>query len=487
MSNKNRLNEEIVSLSNELSNSYDLTASCISSSESLNCLKKSKSCDSLLVLKDYDKGIRYDHRKINKKINVAFLLVDKELFEIDVKKGKIGDFIAGRLLTPFSPLVNPEYLLKMEQAFKKRVIKEEIESLIINHGELSRSIIIKPEYFALVRISKRARTFPPLRNYYSRIFDGKLDNTELNLIMKSFYSPVEDLVKKRLLKPHNGRFLIPYNFIDNIVSRRNEKKFVNLKELSQASLYSYLYRSKAGLVDLETISKELMYRMRSDFPKTVKKFEIEDPSNYLSLKVSDKEVSLDDRSSLLEVLKQISPKKEFEIAPLGGALSEVYIASTKNEKLVAKKFTDWHTFKWFALNIVALGAKTFYLSGRTRLENELGINSYLSSKNINVPSIIHVSLPKRILIRKFIDGPQLSEIVKENINKKNISENAKEDFNKLGEIFAKTHKLGVEFGDSKPENFTIDHDNRIFAMDLEQSKKGGDFAWDIAEFLFYSG
>jgi len=487
MSYTNRLHEEMISLSNELSDSYDLTASCISSSESLNCLKKSNSCDCLLVLKDYDKGIRYDHRKINKKTDIAFLLVDKELFEIDVKKGKIGDFIAGRLLTPFSSLINPEYLLKMEQVFKKRVIREEIESLIINYGELSRSIIIKPEYFVLARLSKRARTFPPLRNYYSRIFDGNFDNTELNFIMKSFHSPVEDLVKKRVLKPYNGRFLLPHKLIDDIVSRRNEKKFVNLKELSQASLYSYLYRSKAGLVDLETISKELMYRMRSDFPKAIKKFEIEDPSNYLSLKVSDKEVSLDDRSSLLEILKQISPRTEFEIATLGGALSEVYIVSTKNKKLVAKKFTDWYTFKWFALNIVALGVKTFYLSGRTRLENELGINSYLSSKNIKVPSIIHVSLPKRILIRKFIDGMQLSEIVKENINKKNISKDANENFINLGEIFAKTHKLGVEFGDSKPENFTIDNDNNIFAVDLEQSKKGGDFAWDIAELLFYSG
>jgi len=185
MSYTNRLHEEMISLSNELSDSYDLTASCISSSESLNCLKKSNSCDCLLVLKDYDKGIRYDHRKINKKTDIAFLLVDKELFEIDVKKGKIGDFIAGRLLTPFSSLINPEYLLKMEQVFKKRVIREEIESLIINYGELSRSIIIKPEYFVLARLSKRARTFPPLRNYYSRIFDGNFDNTELNFIMKS--------------------------------------------------------------------------------------------------------------------------------------------------------------------------------------------------------------------------------------------------------------------------------------------------------------
>jgi len=200
MSNKNRFHEEIISLSNELSDSYDLTASCISSSESLNFLKKSNSCDCLLVLKDYDKGIRYDHRKINKEINVAFLLVDKELFEIDVKKGKIGDFIAGRLLTPFSPLVNPEYLLKMEQTFKKRVIKEEIESLIINYGELSRSIIIKPEYFALVRISKRSRTFPPLRNYYSRIFDGNLEKTDLNLIMKLLIEIGGDIKQQKTTK-----------------------------------------------------------------------------------------------------------------------------------------------------------------------------------------------------------------------------------------------------------------------------------------------
>ena len=486
MSNKNRLHDEIISLSKELSDGCDLVA-CISSSRANNCLKKDHYCDCLSVLNDYDQGIRYDYGKIDEERNVAFLIVDKELFEIDVDRGKIGDFIAGRLLTPFSPLINPEYILQMEHIFKKRVIKEEIENLVIEYGELSRSIIIKPEYFPLVRISKRTKTFLPLRNYYSRIFNGNLENDDLNAIMKGFDVSLADLVQKGLIKPYNDKLLISYDFIDEIISRRTMKRFVNIMELSRASLYSYLFHGRAGLVDLETISKELMYRSRPDITQTMKKFEIENPSNYLSLKVANKEVSLNDKSSISEVLKQISPRTEFEIAPLAGVLNEVYIVSTKKEKLVAKKFTDWHSFKWFALNIVALGAKTFYLSGRTRLENELGINSYLSSKDVYVPSIIHASLPKRILVRRYIDGLPLSEIVKENINKEKISRKAKECFSDLGEIFARAHELGVELGDSKPENFVIDRKNRIFALDLEQSKKGGDFAWDIAEFLFYSG
>jgi len=33
----------------------------------------------------------------------------------------------------------------------------------------------------------------------------------------------------------------------------------------------------------------------------------------------------------------------------------------------------------------------------------------------------------------------------------------------------------------------ITDDNQIFFIDLEQASRGGDKAWDIAEFLYYSG
>ena len=479
--------QKITSLCKELSNNYDVISSCICGSGVFDCLKEDNLCDCLLILKDYDRGIRYSYRKLRKNVNIAFLIVDKELFEIDVRKGKIGDFIAGRILTPYLPIINADYLIDMESIFKKRVIKEEIENLIIEYGELSRSLVIRPEYFALVRMSKRAKTFPPLRYHYSRIFNEKQKNANLKKIMKSFTKSIEDLAQEGLVKIDGDKVLLSYGYIDRVISKRTFRKFVNIMELSKASLYSYLLHGKAGFFDLDTISKELMYRIRHDIYGVVKKSEIENPKNYLSMKVANKEISLDDRDSIAEVLKKISPAARIEITPLAGVLNEVYIVRTDEDRLVAKKFTDWHCFKWFALNIVALGTKTFYLSGRTRLENELGINLYLSKNHITVPSIFHVSLPKRILFREYVDGLLFSEIVKKNINKEKISEEAEEYFHEIGKIFSKTHKLGVELGDSKPENFAIDQKGNIYALDLEQSKKNGDFAWDIAEFLFYSG
>ena len=48
------------------------------------------------------------------------------------------------------------------------------------------------------------------------------------------------------------------------------------------------------------------------------------------------------------------------------------------------------------------------------------------------------------------------------------------------------HNVGVSIGDSKPENFMA-KDNLVYAVDLEQAGKKGDYSWDIAELLFYAG
>jgi tRNA A-37 threonylcarbamoyl transferase component Bud32 len=56
----------------------------------------------------------------------------------------------------------------------------------------------------------------------------------------------------------------------------------------------------------------------------------------------------------------------------------------------------------------------------------------------------------------------------------------------LGETVAQIHGVGVSIGDSKPENF-VAKDDDIYMIDLEQAGKHGDYAWDIAELLFYTG
>jgi tRNA A-37 threonylcarbamoyl transferase component Bud32 len=156
------------------------------------------------------------------------------------------------------------------------------------------------------------------------------------------------------------------------------------------------------------------------------------------------------------------------------------------EQLVVKKFTDWHGFKWFTLNLFSLGSKLFAVSGRARMTNEYGMNRYLAKRGVKVPSIVYLSVKQRILVERYLNGASVTESIKEIVNQQNLIASQSRLFESLGETLAGIHRVGVSIGDSKPENFII-HCGDIFTLDLEQAGKRTDFAWDIAELLFYTG
>ena len=58
---------------------------------------------------------------------------------------------------------------------------------------------------------------------------------------------------------------------------------------------------------------------------------------------------------------------------------------------------------------------------------------------------------------------------------------------RVGRTIAEAHKLGVSLGDCKPENFVVTREGKTFFVDLEQATRNGNQAWDVAEFLYYSG
>lgn len=476
--------QQILSLCNEIGNDYGLISACIYGSKAYGNGDINSPYDCLLILQDYEKGIRYNYRKLSKESDISFLIVDRELFEIDIDNGKVGDFLANRILTPYIVLMNTNYFVEKELLFKKRIIKEELENLIIEYGELSRSLIIKPEYFTIARMVKRAKVFPPLGYNYSNLLK---DSVAMKSIVKSFNEAIEEMAKEGYITIDNQNICPSNRFVNNVISKRTLKKVVNILDQSKASLYSYLMHGKAGLVDLDTISKELTFRTKKDLSKIIRKKTMKDPRDYLHLRVANGTVCLNDKSSITEILKKMKPDANIEITPLTGVLNEVYLVKVDDEKIIAKKFTDWHSLKWFVLNIFALGAKTFYLSGKNRLQNEISTSTFLTDNKISVPSIIHVSLPRGIVFRKFIEGSIITNIVKESINRENLSKSSEECYYQLGKFFATTHELGIELGDTKPENFIIDNNGKIFALDLEQSKRNGDASWDIAEFLYYSG
>ena len=114
------------------------------------------------------------------------------------------------------------------------------------------------------------------------------------------------------------------------------------------------------------------------------------------------------------------------------------------------------------------------------------MNQYLEKRRIKVANVVYVSIKQRILVEKYLGGISVGEIAKDAVNQSTVTASQLDLFESLGTTLATIHRYGVSIGDTKPENF-IASGQDLFVVDLEQASKRGDYSWDIAELLFYTG
>jgi tRNA A-37 threonylcarbamoyl transferase component Bud32 len=439
-----------------------------------------------MVIREYPGGTRYHHGRLGN-VDVAILEVDNDLFLLDVKKGALGEFVAGRLLFPYLGLKGADYLEQREIELKERIIVEEAEELVRQFGEASRGLVINPEYFALSHILRRSKTYPPLRYSYLNTFCKTLRDRNMARVMPGYRVAIRKVVDRGILEDSGEGLSIRDGFIDDVLGRKTRDRAVDIVAVSKRALYPYLMHGRAGLVSPELISRDIASKLRRELLLTGRNLQVEDHRVHLSLRTMSGLVPLDERGTVREIIMKMRPGCRIVITPLGGALNEVYRVDADGERLVAKRFTDWHDFKWFTLNLVTLGTKIFSVSGRARLSNEFGMCHLLRRNGVGVPEVLHVSLPDKILVERYIEGRSVVDIVKRAVAQGSGREDSYEDITEIGRCIAKIHSLGIQIGDSKPENFLRSPEGKIYVIDLEQARKGGDFAWDIAEFLYYSG
>jgi tRNA A-37 threonylcarbamoyl transferase component Bud32 len=203
-------------------------------------------------------------------------------------------------------------------------------------------------------------------------------------------------------------------------------------------------------------------------------------------------ISLSDKSDIEDVARKIIPDGEFskmKVKSIGGVLNDVYILTiTKDgeeQKFVVKQFLDWSNLKWLSLTMWSFGTTSFSVLGRSRLEKEYAINTFLHSKGFPVPKIFFISHQNRLIFEEFIEGEELVEPIKRIIAANKTTRDVAL-VKEAGRKIAAAHSLGVSLGDCKPENFIVTKDSLVL-LDLEQATRDGNHAWDIAEFLYYSG
>ena len=423
----------------------------------------------------------------------AFILaVDQGMFERDVRAGWLGEITAEKLLIPFDPLVNAEYLWQQEVTMKRRVIWEVLESIALEFPELSRELSIKPEYFMYESQMQLARLFPPVAFRFINMLQSDVKDRNVESMMKGYRKALEELSKEKWITFSNGLVRISPKFVSAFKSRKIRLP-IFLRAVQRAA-FLHVFSALPRMMTPLGFEEEIYFKTHADIEKHEDvTLQLEDPKKYLLMSTPLGPVPLSDATTIEEFVRKTVPGNVTfrETKQIGGIFNSVYELTLKRnsheQRIVVKKFKDWTGFKWFPLTLWSLGTKTFAVLGKSRLEREYAINQYMKNNGLNVPRVLYISLKQSLIFEEYVDGKNLTETIRNIVSAKDSMAGELELIRETGRKIAETHQIGVSLGDCKPENIIVTRDREICFVDLEQATRDGDQTWDIAEFLYYSG
>jgi len=484
-------NENVLNVCKRIAGFHRIVAVCLYGSHVCGYANEKSDVNVLLVIDNFS-SILKGYLKPLYGVKAFIFAVDKGSFERDVKQGWLGEFAANKLIIPYQPLLNENYLQEKEVETKKRIIWELLENIVIASPELSQELLIEPEYFMYEAMMQRARLFSPIIYTYLNIMEEHVKRKNVDCMMKGYETALNELAEQNHIIFSNGYVKITRNLVDTV---RKQKIRVPsfLKAVQRAAILNVL-RVLPKMMKPYTNDQEIQLQTQRYTDTESLISQLEDPRKHIFVPTPLGPVSFSDKTTIEDFVRKTVPAWEIldmEVKPIGGVLNDVYLLTLERrretQKIVVKSFRDWSSIKWFPLALWSLGTKTFAVPGKTRLEREYATNQFLHSKGFCVPRTLYVSPQERLIFKEFVEGENLGEIVKEMLSGKREALAKISLVRELGREIAEIHGAGVSLGDCKPENILVTKSRELCFVDLEQATRDGDPSWDIAEFLYYSG
>ena len=486
------LRERLLNLCNSIADNRRIVAACLYGPLISGYGDERSNINILLVLHGFSSRLKTYKKSLGERD--AFLLaVDQAAFQKDVSAGWMGEIAAEKLLTPYEPLINSDYLWRQEVAMKRRVVWELLESIVLEFPELSHELSIKQEYFMYETQMQRSRLFPPIAYRFLNILRNDLKDKNVESMMTGYRKALEELSQEKWITLSNGMVKVTVKFV-NAIKRRKIPVPILLRSVQRTALlhiFSALQKIMAPL----SVEEEVYVRTHAGVEQSEDRaLQLEDPKNHLFMSTPLGAVPLSDATTIQEFVRKSVPGAatlNVQTKQIGGVLNSVYELTLKRDhneqKIVVKKFRDWTGFKWFPLALWSLGTKSFAVLGKSRLEREYAVNQYLQSHGLTVPKVLYISHKQSLIFEEYVEGENLAEIIKKIVASKGRVQKELELVKEAGRKIALAHRFGVGLGDCKPENIIVTTEGKICFVDLEQASRDGNQAWDIAEFLYYSG
>ena len=435
--------------------------------------------DIIVVAKRFNEGVRYKY--VDSPVALSALIVDETLFHQDAQSSYLGEFVVGRLLNAYEPISNPELFRSVELEYKKRVLIEALLELSSDYSDFSRNLIVPYDYFLFDKLARRAAVYPPAMYSYVQTYTCALGGENRADSSQGFEDAARELAPRGFLAAGpEGVSLVPEKMKGDAFT-----KFQSMFSLTTRGLTQYAVHGYAGRVGLSVFRREAQSKLKRMRETTKVMPELRHPRSLLRLE----EGSVIPDASLLEKrlasmlgFEKYSTKEKY----LGDTYSTTKVLtfrdSGREASVVVKQYTDVRSLKWALLGLWASAANRFSMAPMARLDREYGMTLRLKAAGLNVPSVLAVAPEERLIVKEFVSGPTLAGVIDGVLRGKS---DGIPEVMAYAEIVAKIHSSGYSLGDAKASNVVVSPKG-LYLTDLEQSVKGGDMGWDLAEFLYYT-
>ena len=456
-----------------------ISAICAYGSKVAGYARSDSDYDLIVVSRRFREGVRY--RYVDAPVAASALIVDEEMLHQDARSSYLGEFVVGRLLNVYEPIKNEELFREVELEFKKRVLVEALLELSSDYGEFGRHLVVPYEYFLFDKLHTRAAIYPPALYSYVHTYSCPRGAENKAASIEGFASAAESLQPNGFLRTVSGGVKMnPEKLKADAFTRVQSLFSVTARGVTQYAIHGYAGRVGPSVFSREALSK--LRRMRESPPAFAP---LEKPRSLLRL---EQGTVIPDASMLVEELAgllgfETYSTRESDIGePYSTTRVLTFRSPPKEKSVVVKNYTDVRSLKWALLGVWASAANRFSTAPVSRMEREYGMSLSLGEMGVLVPAILAVAPGERILVKEFVNGPTLSSMI--NAFLRGASEGL-DSVSAYGEVMSRVHSGGIALGDAKPSNVVVSHEG-LYLTDLEQAFPGGDQAWDIAEFLYYT-
>ncbi len=435
--------------------------------------------DIIVVSKRFREGVRY--RYVDSPVAASALVVDEHVLNQDATSSFLGEFVVGRLLNVYEPIANPELFAAVELEYKRRVLIEALLELSSDYGEFGRHLTVPYDFFLFDKLHKRAAIYPPALYSYVHTYTCPMGEENKALSVVGFRAAAESLQPRGFLTATpEGVKMNPEKMKADAFTQFHSMFSLTTRGVAQYAAHGYAGRVRPQVFSREALSK--LRRMREAPPPFRP---LEEPRSLLRLEegtvIPDASLLVKELAKLLGFETYSTTEKDIG-EPYSTTRVLTFRDASREKAVVVKNYTDVRSLKWALLGVWASTANKFSTSPISRMDREYGMTLRLRGMGVVVPTILAVAPAERILVKDFIPGPTLSSVI--NALFKGGADGM-EHVSAYGEVLSKVHGQGIALGDSKPSNVIVSKEG-LCLTDLEQAYQGGDQAWDIAEFIFYT-